>query len=393
MKVAILSLNQTHMESIKKVLLESSSTLQISLFKKGASDLLAIANQEHPDLIILDGVCSEISELDQLEHFVRQYPQVAIISLREGESSEFLISALRVGVRDVLPLPLQSEALIDAVARVEQRHLSAKPLFKPQAKVIAFIASKGGSGATFIAANLAYILAATQNVRVAFLDFNLQLGDAYLFVTDKVPATSIADVTINIDRLDASFLDSSMVQILPNFSLLAAPESPELAVAIRPEHIDAILKLVKDNYDFVILDIGRILSSVSVKALDKADLIFPVLQETLPFIRDGKHLIQTLKNLGYAKEKIKPILNRYEKNGDIGLDDIETALDIKVFQAIPNSYKTVSASVNQGVPIFKLSHHDEVTKVLVDMARRLVTRPIEAVVQPVGWLSQFFKSK
>jgi pilus assembly protein CpaE len=273
------------------------------------------------------------------------------------------------------------------VRRIESK---LKPVSTPQkmGKVIAFMASKGGSGATFLACNLGYILAATRDVKVALLDLNLQFGDAALFVSDSVPSNTLADVASNISRLDASFLASSMVQVLPNYGVLAAPEDAERSVEIKPEHIEALVRLAKSQYDFVIMDIGRTLSATSVKALDHADMIFVVLQETLPFIRDSKRLIHTLQSLGYAKDKINLILNRYEKGGDIQLEDVEATLGMKVFKTVPNSYEAVSASVNQGVPIMKIDKHNSVTKVLQEVAKNLTTDP---KAKSSGWLDSLFQ--
>ena len=388
MKIAILSSDNAHMESIRKVLLDAVPEREIHLFKKGIAELPGIAEHEHPDLVILDAVSCELGELSELEKLLISHPNLAVIELCEGASSEFLISAMRAGVKDVLPLPLDQAALLAAVSRIEKR-FSPPSTAATQAKgrVLAFIACKGGSGATFLATNLAYVLAAKDGAKVALLDLNLQFGDAALFVSDQVPDNSITDVTENIARIDASFLAANMTQILPNYSLLAAPENPESAVGVKPEHIDKILKLARVHYDFVIVDIGRMLSAVSVRALDQADFIFPVLQETLPFIRDSKRLIHTLQSLGYAKEKIHLILNRHEKNGDIRLSDVEAALGMQVFKTIPNSYEAVTTSVNQGIPIYMVDKRDPVTKVLVEISHDLVERPHAKVD---GWLSRVF---
>ena len=80
---------------------------------------------------------------------------------------------------------------------------------------------------------------------------------------------------------------------------------------MKPEHVEALIRLAKQHYDFVVLDIGRTLNATSVKALDYADNIFLVLQQTLPFIRDTKRLIKILLSLGYAKAKINLLINRY----------------------------------------------------------------------------------
>jgi pilus assembly protein CpaE len=385
LKIAVISPNKARAEEIRQILQSGDFSRQVLLFKDGLEQLALVADKEHPDIIILDVASHETEELITLEQFGQHYPGSAMIILCENASSEFLVAAIRTGVKDVLPL--ETCALQEAVRRIESK---LKPVSTPQkmGKVIAFMASKGGSGATFLACNLGYILAATRDVKVALLDLNLQFGDAALFVSDSVPSNTLADVASNISRLDASFLASSMVQVLPNYGVLAAPEDAERSVEIKPEHIEALVRLAKSQYDFVIMDIGRTLSATSVKALDHADMIFVVLQETLPFIRDSKRLIHTLQSLGYAKDKINLILNRYEKGGDIQLEDVEATLGMKVFKTVPNSYEAVSASVNQGVPIMKIDKHNSVTKVLQEVAKNLTTDP---KAKSSGWLDSLFQ--
>lgn len=371
MKIIVISPNKVLKEEILHSLKSVDSSRHTLIFDNGLDDIAQLAREEYPDLIIIDGMFFENYKLSALEQICLRYPGVAVIVLSENASSDFLMAAMRSGVKDILSLPLVLSDLQAAVRRVEGK---LRQVETPQknGKVVAFIASKGGSGATFLACNLGYILAATSEIKVALLDLNLQFGDAALFVTDQVPSNTLADVTANISRLDASLLTSSMVQVLPNFGVLAAPEDAESAQNVKPEHIESLLKLTKSQNDYVVIDIGRTLSATSVKALDHADLIFVVLQETLPFIRDSKRLLHALQSLGYAKEKIRLIINRYEKGGDILLEDVEATLGMKVFKTIPNSYEAVSESVNQGVPIMKIAKHDPVTKALQEVAESLI---------------------
>ena len=214
---------------------------------------------------------------------------------------------------------------------------------------------KGGSGATFLATNLGYALAALENKRVVLIDLNLQFGDASLFVSDSKPLATLADVAQQIHRLDHSLLASSMLNVTPNFALLAAPEDPVHADDVKPEHIDALLTLARQHYDFILLDVGRGLDAVSVRALDQSDMIFPVLQTTLPYVRDGKRLLDVFRSLDYHRDKIFLIVNRHEKSSEIKLRDLETAYGSAVFMTIPNHYEAAAASVNQGVPVLKLA--------------------------------------
>lgn len=382
MKIIVISPNKSLKEEILHCLRNVESAKHMLLFDDGLHDLGHVAHDEHPNLIIIDGACVESGKLSTLEHICLRYPDVSIIILSENSSSEFLMAAMRSGVKDVLSLPLQINDLQAAVSRVDSKLKQSQPINK-KGKVIAFVGSKGGSGATFLACNLAHILAETSKSKVALIDLNLQFGDAVLFVNDHVPSNTLADVAKNIRRLDASLLSSSMVPVTPNFSVLAAPEDAESAQDVKPEHIDVLIKLTTTQYDFVVIDIGRTLNATAVKALDHADIVFVVLQETLPFIRDSKRLLHAFHSLGYAKEKIKIILNRHEKGGDIRLSDVEIALGMKVFKTIPNSYQAVSASVNQGVPIMEIAKNDVVTKALQEVSQNLVEG---AKAKKSGWL-------
>jgi pilus assembly protein CpaE len=179
-----------------------------------------------------------------------------------------------------------------------------------------------------------------------------------------------------------------MVQVTPNFGVLAAPEDPTHANEVLPEHIDALLRLARQQYDFVVLDIGRNLDAISVRALDQADMIFPILQATLPYIRDGKRLLSVFRSLGYREDKIHLIVNRHSNSGDIRLSDCEKAYGKSMYRTIPNHYEAAAASVNQGVPVLQLARSSPVSKALQEMARQLAGEP-EA--EQRGWLSRILQ--
>ena len=370
MKILVISANKEHMENIRHIVQEGGRTHSVSLFEGGQEHVAALADKDLPDLIIVDSKDDGRELIGALESVNKRHPAMSFIILSEHLSPEFLIQAMRIGVRDVLPTPVSSVDLLAAVVRVEQK-LVGDDAPRHKGKVLAFIACKGGSGATFLATNLGYVLAAEFGKRVALIDLNLQFGDASLFVSEKVPVTTLSDVANNILRLDATFLASSLIHVLPNYGVLAAPENPSKAADVLPEHIEALMRVAMSEYDYVVLDVGRNLDAVSIKALDHADVIFPVMQETLPFIRDAKRIISTLQSLDYSTDKIHLIVNRYEKGGDIQLADVERTLNMKVLVTFPNSYEAVSASVNQGMPILKMSKKDPVSKNLLKLGHDL----------------------
>ena len=385
MKIAVISRDEKHLFEIVKLLRERNPSDVVNAVFGTLEKLSGSADLPPPDVLVLDQAGLGSEDLERLEQLGHIHPRLAFILICSQNTPEFLIQAMRVGVREVLSTPVQREMLYPALARIaanlgDQSHA--------QGKVLAFISCKGGSGATFLAANLGYALASMENKRVALIDLNLQFGDAALLVSDQAPQATLADVCQQIHRLDASLLASSMLNIAPNYAVLAAPDDPTRSGDIRPEHIDAILTLARQQYDFILLDVGHNIDAVSIRALDGADLIFPVLQTTLPYIRDGKRLLGVFSSLDYNKEKIRVIINRHEKKGDIGLPDMETTLGNKVFWTVPNQYQVASVSVNQGVPVLKSAKTSPIGKSLQELARAL-TGVNSSAAQ--GWLTRMFQ--
>ena len=370
MKIAVISPNSAHLEDIGRYLQTPDGSRAVALHEGGMTKVRVIADQQRPDLIILDSMCRDLEELPVLEYVSAQHPQTVVVMLCANHSPEFLINAMRAGVREVLQSPATKEALVAAVERIERRlGLGAKP--RQPGQIIAFIPCKGGSGATFLATNLGYQLAA-ESKKVILIDLNLQFGDAALFIHDHKPASNLGDVAHNIHRLDASFLAGSLVNVSPNYGVLAAPEDPGQAMEVKPEHVDVLLNLAVNNYDFVIVDVGRVLDAVTIKALDRANYVFPVMQLTLPFIRDANRLISAFRTLGYSKDKIRLVVNRFEKGSEIKLEDVERSLGVATFKTLPNSYEAVASAVNHGRPIASFARNNPVAKGLQELAHALI---------------------
>lgn len=386
MKIAVVSKDEKHLLEIAKLLRERNPADDVFAVPGALDKLTSMTGMASPDVLVLDQPSVEGNDLERLERLSHLYPWLAFILICQDQTPEFLIKAMRVGVREVLPSPASAETLLPAMARITGKKEDAQG----QGKVLAFISCKGGSGATFLSTNLGYALATQENKRVALIDLNLQFGDAAMYVTDKKPMATLADVAQQIHRLDASFLASSMLSINNNFSVLAAPEDPTHASDVKPEHIDAILSLAKRHYDYVILDVGNNLDAVSINAMDQADMIFPVMQATMPFIRYGKQLLTVFRSLDYRKDKIHLIVNRYGNGGEISLQDMKTAYNTDIDMIIPNDFKLVATSINQGVPVLKLDPRNPTSKAIGLLAKGLVGEEATQTSES-GWISRMLK--
>jgi pilus assembly protein CpaE len=333
----------------------------------GMNPKVGVIAAVHPSFVFLDGQGNEKEVLDSLQNTTNKYPQAAILLLASLQSAALLLAAMRNGVREVVELPLSANSLHEAIDRILSQQRES---IREEGKILSFISCKGGSGTTFIADNLAFALASVSNKKVLLIDLNLQFGDAALFLSDAQPSMTLADLCRQIHRLDAALLDSSLIHVTPGFGILPASGEPDPYDTIRPEQIDAILEIARKEYDFIFIDLGRQINGIVIRALDQSDHVFPIIQQSLPYLRNGLRLLGLFKMLGYRKEKIRVIVNRHETN-TITVEAIERSLGQTVAYLVPNNFDVVNESINQGVPVLKLARSCNVTKALVDIINAL----------------------
>jgi len=384
MKIKIVAANLQRAQHVADLVRASSPDLDVLTAVSAMSELPRAVNGSRPNLLVLDGV--DLDELDSVGEFTNARPDVETIVISSDNDAEFLLKAMRVGVREVLPPPTDSAALQAAVQRAARKH---RPVGAPAelGEVLAFMACKGGSGSSFLAANVAHVLSARDGRTVALIDLDLQFGDALLMLSDHTPSSNVAEVARNVARLDAELLRAAMVQVSGTLSVLPAPDEISQALEVQAEHVEAIINQARQMFDYVVIDVGRTINAVSLRALDLATTILPVLQLSVPNVRDARRLRDLFRSLDYAPQKIQWLVNRFQKNGDIGLESLQQTLGVKTIATVPNHFAGVTASVNQGVPIDRMAKKSPVTRALLDLAQRL--SPAERAKKD-SWLSTIF---
>jgi pilus assembly protein CpaE len=347
-----------------------------------AQTLANVLRKDQPDVVLLDFPVSDETAMEQIELALVKSPGTHLVLVSPDRSVEFLMRAMRAGVREVLPAPMSQQTVQQAIKHAQGKQFINGRHRHSVGQVLAVIPAKGGAGGTFLATNLAYALS-LQGASVAVLDLNLYLGDAAMFLGNCVPVSSVVDLSRQTHRMDATLLDSSMIKYSEKLHVLAAPESPERVSDVTVESLQKIIETARNRYDFVILDVSSMLDPLTIRALDMADVIYLTLQLDVPFVRAAKLMVSVFRTLGYASSQLNLIVNRYEKAGDITLLDVEKTTSLKVLKTIPNSHVSVRASVNQGVPLLKLAPRDPVARALQEWAQELA--PV-AVNRSKGWL-------
>ncbi|NBT76958.1 MAG: histidine kinase [Betaproteobacteria bacterium] len=385
MKIVLISSRLQAFEDVCEHLERGDRGRVVTRQEGGIQDLRLAADHDQPDVILVECSNLDSGSLSVVERVTDQYPRMAIILIGGQQDPDFLIQAMRVGIREVLVAGASRETVEAAVSRVETK-LGLR-IRQRSGQVIAFVSSKGGSGATFLSTNLAHQLG-SGGKKVLLIDLNLQFGEAILTIHDQAQSSDIAAIARNISRLDASLLHASTVKVSNHFSILAAPEDPAQALLVSSEHLNAILDIAVEEYDFTVLDLNRTLDDLTIRALDRADQIYLVLQAMLPYIRNAKRVLTVFRSLGYVSEKVEVVVNRFGRGAEVGLDDLRASLGPNRIRTVPNGFRDVADAINQGQPLAAIAPSGVVSKAISDWAQALLPKP-----EPIsgGLLSRLLK--
>ncbi len=175
-------------------------------------------------------------------------PELPILAISARGDGQAILQALRSGAREFLTAPVILEELLKALRRLcprvpgDSTLSSLNGTAKPQTQVIAVLGSHGGVGCTSIAVNLSACLAQDPAHSVALIDLDLALGDADVAL-DMLADYTLADVAMNIERLDMTFLRRSLSKHASGVALLPHPVQIEDAAMIREEHLQRLVNL------------------------------------------------------------------------------------------------------------------------------------------------------
>jgi len=284
-----------------------------------------------------------------------------------------LMQAMRAGVKEFFTQPLNAAEIRDALNRFKERQ--AQSIGRSGVKsgsIISIFGSKGGVGTTTVAVNLAVSLAqGLDKKQVALLDMNTLFGEIPLFL-EMAPKFHWGEITKNIERLDGQFLMNTLTPHKTGVQVLPSPAYLNGHVRPTPETMSRLLALMKQMFDYIIIDAGQSTDDTSIKVLEVSDTLMLVTILSLPCLANTNKLLRSLTELGYvSKDKIKVVLNRYIKRGEISLGDAEAGIGKELFWVVPNDYDTSMSAINSGKPLLNIAPGAAITKSFVEMAHTL----------------------
>jgi pilus assembly protein CpaE len=294
---------------------------------------------------------------------------IATIITAETLQADLLREALRSGVADVMTLGASPEEWNEALARAQARSANARLTAgaddAERGRVVAVFSTKGGTGKSFVASNIAAIAAERLGREVALVDLDLHSGDIALMY-QLVPGLTVHDAAAAAESLDAEAMRGYLTSHRSGVSVLAAPQDLTYADEVDAEAITVILRQLASMFPAVVIDGPPVFTDQMLAALDVADEIVVVGAMDVPTIKNLKLAISTLVRLGQPREKLRIVLNRSDSKVGLNITEVEKSIGVGIDVEIPSS-RDVPLSINQGIPLAVLKPRSPVTASLRDL--------------------------
>jgi len=259
-----------------------------------------------------------------------------VVALHSSADPETILGAIRAGANEYLYPPLES-GLRKALERASADRAKRQVRTRPRARSLGFLSSKGGCGATTVACHVARELQRITSQEILLADFDLDAGIVGFLMKAKTPY-SILDAVQNVHRLDLSYWKALISDGQMSLEVIPAPPAAMLRRAVEPEPYRHVLSFVRTAYDWVVVDLGRNLSVLSVSLLEDLDEVYLVATLDLPALHQAKLVSQTLLDYGLSPNRVRLILNRMPKRSDLTADEVERVLGVPVYATLPNNY-------------------------------------------------------
>lgn len=329
-----------------------------------------------PDVVLMDINMPVMDGISATEEISFRSLDTSVIIMSVQEENEYLKKAMFAGARDYIVKPFSNDELVGTIKRVykldqEKRRGAAQKALNSDPQIVSFFGTKGGVGKTTLAINTAVALRQATRSHVVLVDLDLQFGDVAAAMNIR-PRQSIADLVQESSEIDRELLENYLLVHKPTgVKVLCAPLKPEHAEIVSQSDVERILTVLRENYQYIIVDTACWFSDPVLTALEMSNRIFMVTALDVLTVKNTKmalHIMETLNMHGLTQV----VLNSTDENMGMKREDLERALGCDVSFSMPNNDKIAVSALNKGIPFILTHPNSNIGEGVKRMARSLV---------------------
>jgi len=357
-------------ENLRK-LLYFEADIEIVGMAANGREAIAQAKDLQPDIVLMDINMPDMDGIAASQEITQVAPMCQVIMMSVQSEADYLRRSMLAGAMDFLTKPFTSDELSNSIHRVYQmgasrraampaKHADTREASDDKAgrarrqpeggKILLVYSPKGGTGCSTVAVNLAIALQQATSQKVALVDASLQFGDVGVLLHLQSRA-SVADAAKQIKDLDVDLLAAMLSPHQSGIQVMAAPPVPEAAETIDIDDIKTILRLLRQEFDYVLVDTWSYLDDVVLAIMDLSDRVLLVMAPEIPSIKSAKQFFEVAEALDFPLNQIDLILNKVLPRDGIRAEQLENHINHKLRTQIDYDPKTIRQTTNQGLPL------------------------------------------
>jgi pilus assembly protein CpaE len=298
---------------------------------------LIYAWRDRPDLVVIDPIITDITGED-IARKLKQDARTAnmpLIALSGDPSVARIKSCLDAGFSEYITKSGQAVAALNETAK---RLLGLSDMVARKGGLLmVFLSAKGGTGTSSMCANIAMNIGQNQpEARVVVVDMVLPIGSIAPIVgyEGKQNIVTVAEMLPEETSLEY-FRDKLTELKIWRFNLLAGSPDPESSNHLKAGRIGDIISALKESYDYVLVDIGRSLSRITLPLIQNADLNILIVSTDASTVSLTKTILEYMKSKGVNEDAIFAVLNRAVGLEGLSKAETEKALEISIRTTMP----------------------------------------------------------
>ncbi|MDX2267618.1 MAG: AAA family ATPase [Bryobacter sp.] len=350
--------------------------LELSVYPP-APALLEILGSQLPDVCLVDLVSDPEQGLQVIREISNINPKMLTVAVIEGQDTDLILRSLRAGASEFLTHPFQTDGWAQCASRLVSKNPNARGRGKA-GKVAAVVPAKGACGASTVATGLVFHWK-QKNSKTLLCDLDPLTGTVSFLLKLKSQFCFV-DALSRSQELDED-LWKNLVTRSNGVDVMLAPEG---AMEGLHDLMDAsgIVDFARWNYDHAVLDVANPYGPWNLSILRHSDIILLVSTNELPSLQATQRVLNYLDQNRIDREKVKLVVNRYNRDVGLSKEVIETAIRIPVFQLLPSDFEGVQRAMIDGKPIPAGSPFG---KGLMQLAEKLGGKPAEAAPKSSSW--------
>lgn len=214
-------------------------------------------------------------------------------------------------------------------------------------RILAFMGSKGGAGATTVALNVAAALA--ENQRVILADFHPEVGTLAHYFQPHRSVPDLGDLLRSESGLDSCLWPSKTVSGL---HVLFGSRNLDAPLELTPSNIQFALAALTEAADYVVADIPTSLSDSNRALIEEAALLALVVECDSLAVDSARLLLRAIDSWKAGRVSLGAVLvNRAALVSPMPLAEIEVQLAIPILGVIPPAADLCAAAQHAHSPL------------------------------------------